>query len=392
MPRHRKGPHLNIRPARRDASGRITHRRRWVIKDGSREIGTGFGLGDREQAERALRDYIEKKYQPERSRRCDTAQIPVADVINIWLRDKVPDQARPKEAAQRATMLLAGFDGKMLKEITEDECKRYARSRSTMAAARRELEDLRAAIIYHHDKGYSAERVKVWLPEPSPRRERWLDRSEAAAMLRALWRAKDPLTGRPIRRHAARFFLVALYTGSRAGAVCGAAIRKSPGCGYVDLEAGLFYRKPPNARETNKRQPPVTLPDRLLAHLRRWERLGTARNFVVEWNGKPVKSVRKAWKSACEEAGLGEDVVRHTLRHTAATWLALNGTDTGKAADFLGMSVETFNKHYRHHHPDYQREAAANICRPPLKRPQIKRTDAEHSGAIGLEKSQKRRA
>jgi hypothetical protein len=30
-----------------------------------------------------------------------------------------------------------------------------------------------------------------------------------------------------------------------------------------------------------------------LAHLRRWERKGIAKNFVVEWNGKPVSSVKK---------------------------------------------------------------------------------------------------
>jgi hypothetical protein len=392
MPRHRKGPHLNIRPARRGAGGRVTHQRRWIIKDGSREFGTGFGLGDREQAEKALANYIAEKYQPERKRGRDPAQISVADVIGIWLEDKAPAQSRPEETGQRATALLRFFGNMMLGNVTEAACKSYAKSHSRSGAAKRHLEDLRAAIIHHHRQGYCSERIAVWLPPRGDRRERWIDREEAARMLRALWRARDPLTGRPTRRHAARFFLVALYTGTRSGAVCGAAVRPTIGRGHIDLEAGLFYRKSPLTRETNKRQPPVTLPKRLLTHMRRWVRLGISQNFIVEWNGKPVKSVRTAWESARDEAGLGSDVIRHTLRHTATMWLTLNGTDIGKAADFLGMSVETLHKHYRHHHPDYQREAAENICRPPLKRPQIKRTDQEHTGAIRSEKPQKRKA
>ena len=126
--------------------------------------------------------------------------------------------------------------------------------------------------------------------------------------------------------------------------------------------------------------------------MRRWVRLGIAKHFLVEWNGKPVKSVRKAWDSARAEAGLGRDVVRHTLRHTAATWLMQAGTSPWAAAGYLGMSVETLLANYGHHHPDYQREAAANICRPPLNRPQTIRTEQEHAGAKRIEKPQKRRA
>ena len=232
-----------------------------------------------------------------------------------------------------------------------------------------------------HEQGYCAEKISVWLPETSPRRERWLTRKEAAAQLWRLWRAKDPLTGFHRRRHAARFFLVGLYTGTRASAICAAAIRPTVGHGYVDLEAGVFYRKAPRTRQTKRRQPPVAVPPRLLAHMRRWVRLGIAKNFLVEREvsaprkgkaakqGKPVKSVRTAWNNAREEAGLGEDAVRHTLRHTAATWLMQSGTSPWEASGFLGMSVETLVKHYGHHHPDYQREAAANICRPPHDAP-----------------------
>jgi len=100
----------------------------------------------------------------------------------------------------------------------------------------------------------------------------------------------------------------------------------------------------------------VRLPARLLAHLRRWARLGISSEAVIEWNGRPVKRVNKGFRSVRAAAGLGPEVVPHTLRHTCATWIAQAGVPVWEAAGFLGMSVETFEKVYGHHHPDYQQE------------------------------------
>lgn len=73
--------------------------------------------------------------------------------------------------------------------------------------------------------------------------------------------------------------------------------------------------------KTNKRQPTVPIPLRLLAHLRRWHRPDPEAKHFVEFNGKPVNSVKTAFKSAVRLAGLGPGISPHTLRHTAATWL-----------------------------------------------------------------------
>ena len=177
--------------------------------------------------------------------------------------------------------------------------------------------------------------------------------------MRQSWRGDQ--SERRTGQHVARFILVALYTGTRAGAVCGAAIRPTIGRGYVDLERGVFYRRAPGSRETKKRQPAVRLPDRLLAHLRRWERKGFSKAAVIEWNGTAVERIHKAFRTAREAAGLGGDVVPHTLRHTAATWLMQNGCDLWEAAGYLGMSVETLEKVYGHHHPGHHEGARRAI-------------------------------
>jgi integrase len=249
----------------------------------------------------------------------------------------------------------------------------------TEAAARRELEDLRSAINYHRREGLCSEIVSVVLPEKSPAREIWLTRSEAARLIWAAWRAKQLMpdgaaTKRSVGKHIARFILVGLYTGTRHAAICGAALRPAIGRGYVDLDRGVFNRRALGARETNKRQPPVRLPERLLAHMRRWSRLGLSTHAVIEWNakrvdeegakpGRAIKSVRKGFAAAVKAAGLDSRTTPHVLRHTSATWMMQNGADLWQAAGFLGMTVEMLQERYGHHHPDFQREAADAVTR-----------------------------
>lgn len=162
-------------------------------------------------------------------------------------------------------------------------------------------------------------------------------------MIRRAWRI-------PARRHLARFLLVGLYTGSRADVIVSASFERQPGRPYIDLDDGMFYRRPAGAAETKKRRPPVRIPPRLLAHMRRWRRLGA--RYPVEIGGKPIKRIRFALQWTAEELGLSR-VTPHALQHTAATWLMQAGVDLWEVAGFLGMSVQTLEKNYGHHHPDH---------------------------------------
>jgi hypothetical protein len=162
---------------------------------------------------------------------------------------------------------------------------------------------------------------------------------------------------RPLR-HLVPMILMGLYTGTRIGAVLTASYRKGPARSFVDLDIGVFYRLDEGKRATNKRQPPIPIPPRLLAHLRRWTAKEPSREFVVEWQGKPVTWVKTGFQTACRLAGLEGNVTPHTLRHTAATWLMQAGVDKWDASGFLGMSLEMLDRVYGHHHPDHLRSAA----------------------------------
>jgi integrase len=351
----RARPHLYLRRPRSDKTG--SHSAVWIIKDRGHQRSTGCAAHDIEGAERVFAKYLASKHAraARQARHRDPDQIPVADVLTLYLTDMVLRHSRPKETEGRIAALERFFGDKMLSDVTGETCRAYVAQRTTDAAARRELEDLRAAINYHRREGLHDKIVSVVLPDERPARERWLTRSEAARLIRSAWRYREMQKGKPTdrrsRRHIAQFILVALYTGTRASAVCGAALQPTVRHGWIDLDRGVFYRRPVGQRETKKRQPPVPLPDHLLAHLRRWKRRG--QRFAVEWNSQPVKSIKRAFAKVVNDAGLGDDVTPHTLRHTAATWLMQQGTDMWEAAGYLGMTLEMLSQRYGHHHPDH---------------------------------------
>jgi integrase len=391
MSRRGKGAHLWLRPERRNPDGTLRERAVWIIRDGRRKISTGCAAEDREGAERALGEHLASKYQPNRGRKRHPTEIRIADVMAVYLTDVAPHRARQNEIGQRALTLDAWWGERTLADVNGANCRAYVEHRISQqwksanpdktgnpprtvseAAARRELEDLRAAINYHRREGYCSEIVSVALPDKPLPRIGWLKREEAAQLLRAAWRARqvmqDKVTLRPVGKHVARFILVGLYTGTRSQAICSAALTPAIGRSHVDLDAGVFHRLPIGRRQTKKRQPPVRIPDRLLAHLRRWRDRGISKTAVVEWCGKPVTSVRYSFAAAVRASGieakvsarLGHDVeiTPHVLRHTAATWLMQAGVDLWAAAGILGMTVKQLQDTYGHHHPDFQQVAA----------------------------------
>ena len=378
MPRASKGARLYKRKARY-RNGKLVAQSVWIIRDGREDLATGCVASASEtkpprEAEQALADYIARKYQPERRRR-DIEDIDCADVLSIYLVD-IGEPGNQFEIEARIDRLNNFWGGKMLSQVNSRSCTAYARHRGHRGGARRDLETFRAAINHHAKEGFHRGVVRVSLPPKGEARDRWLTRNEAAALIWHCWRYREKQTvhagvskGRPMHterrplRHVARFILIGLYTGTRAGAIASASPYAEPGRSYVDLERGIFYRKPIGKRATKKRQTPAPIPPRLIAHLRRWKERKLMATCFVEFNGKPVASVRKGFKSAVRLAGLTGKVMPHTLRHTAATWLMQRGVPIWEAAGFLGMSPEVLQDTYGHHHPDYLQSAAAAIGR-----------------------------
>ena len=376
----RKRPRLWLQPERTNANGSVEEAR-WVIRDGSLKRSTGLPRRDAEGAERALQQYIAEKHDPRRHDG-DPDRVLIVDVLNVYAQDIAPQHARPKETASRIRRLaawwgdprhamktmtnggrpqvqMAGF----VADINSGSCRAYAGTIKGQRSASMDLELLRAALRHAADEKIISSAPKVWLPPKSEPRQRWLTRSEVAALLWLAWRGTRSNNGRSgsadewhTRRHLARFIVMAFYTGSRKQDILNACFVQRQDCGYIDLERGQWRRKAESKKATKKKQPTIPLPRPLLAHLRRWKRNG--QTFAVEFNGQPVGRIDKAFRQLVKDCELGPDIIPHALRHTAVTWGMQRGMDPWQASGYFGMSMETLLKHYGHHHPDHLRDAA----------------------------------
>jgi integrase len=330
MPRKSKGARLAL-----------NDRGKWIIRDGQSNRGTGCDEHDREGAERVLAKYILKKHDPAKAiRHGDPNQAKIADISSLEMQRIAKAEmsdAKKKELISAFGRISNWFGNRVVGDLNGELQERYAVERVYPAAAWRDLKLLAAAINRYLKRNVGGVQVRFSpvLP-PSPlARERWLTRQEAAKMIRAAWRQHGHLNGAKVftSRHIARFILCGLYTGSRAGDICGAALMPTIGCGYFDIDRGIFRRKPDDKKETSKRQPTTPIiPPRLLAHMRRWRRLGISKHCVIEHHGKRIECVRFGFKATVKAAGLATDdkrrkITPHTLRHTAISWYLASGTD-----------------------------------------------------------------
>src|ERR1700680_906868 len=255
MPRQSRGPRLWWRKERRKGR-KVIARGTWLVIDGGQHNPTGCFAGEDRKAQEFLAAYISEKYSPERRLR-DIESIDVADVLSVYDEDCRERQANKGKFDERLARLVKWWGGKRLSAVNRVSCRAYAKHRGSDGGSRRDLEDLRAAINHHAKEGFHRGIVRVVLPEKGLPRERWLRRSEAVTLRETCWRYRETQTvhigkhkGQKIQtdkrplRHVARFILIGLYTGTRAGAIATASPYAEPGRSYVDLERGIFYRKP----------------------------------------------------------------------------------------------------------------------------------------------------
>lgn len=198
MPARSKG----VRPYLRRRKGREPV---WVIKDGPKERVIGPGTASREEIERALGAYIGEKHRIDLSER-NPANIQVSDVLTYYAENFAIHHACPKLVMYHMNNLLPFWGNKSLADVKGATCRMYISSRAgpTIAlrdsgmcpgkgsqqfvkpsTARRELETLQAAINVWHKESPLDNVPRLTLPPKGVPRQRFLERREAAALLKA---------------------------------------------------------------------------------------------------------------------------------------------------------------------------------------------------------------
>ncbi|KQP32864.1 hypothetical protein [Methylobacterium sp. Leaf100] len=388
-------PRLVLRTSKSDPGVRIFH-----IRDGKVEISTRLSELDEADAQLKLDVYRLQKGARERGI-VAPRMVPVAAVLAYFLDAVRPAANAPdKEVAAYAALasrlgtLARHFGGAVLKDLTKARCNLYVEWRTslrdaryregnpdaplaTTASAREDLIELRKAVVLYADEHALAWHPKVHVPKAGPGRTRWLRRKEVARILWAtrgrIWDAATnawqvetvidadgiPVTRRVLRpRHIVlnrkairRFVAIGLYTGTRNAAIRELTWEANEDGGCLDLDGRYIHRRG-FGRDPSVGKPRASsrIARKFCAMATPWrdEDLEAGIAHVVHQTDGSAYAASPVcvWGSVIADAGLGEEVVPHVLRHTAATWLRIGRTDVRAAADLLGMSVQAVVRIY----------------------------------------------
>ncbi len=119
------------------------------------------------------------------------------------------------------------------------------------------------------------------------------------------------------RPHIKLFILIGMTTGARQDAILDLAWI------WVNLDEGVIDFHNPNKFITKKRRSVVPIRQKLITALREVKSMAIATS-VIEWNGKPLKSIKTAFQNTADRAGLPW-CSPHVLKHAAITWLVKKG-------------------------------------------------------------------
>ena len=296
-------------------------------------LGASVGEASRETAEVFLNDWIAKTTA---AKKRVNGPVTIGTILDAYFEAKPNVVHRPQ--------LVAFFRSHLPENLTKELVDSYIATRLGKAAStiRSEVGILTTALHWALKRRLIDKMPHVELPQASPPRERWISKAEA-----------DRLAEAAVAPHIKLFILLARYTGARAGAILGLTWNRV-------AERHIDYNDPSKPRSRKKR---AVVP----MHPELWGALTEARNdavtpFVIEYGGNPVESVKKAFGRTAARAGLPR-VGPHVLRHSVATWQAMDGIPMAEIAAFLGNSVKMVENVYAKYGPDYLSEAVASLGR-----------------------------
>lgn len=269
-------------------------------------------------------------------------------VETIW-------EAYRKEKQGRRVTVAMGFEWRAMKpfwghlrpsEVTIEKCREWAALRR--AAGKHdgtiwtELGHLRTALKWAADRKIITDAPKVERPPKPAPKERHLTKAEARALVRA---AKAP--------HIRLAIMLMLTTAARVGAVLDLTWDR------VDL-ARRIIRLRVDGTGPRKGRATVPINDWLLPALQAADVASTT-DYVVEYKGGPVKSIKTGFNAACSAAGL-DDVTPHVCRHSAAVWMAEDGVPMDEIAQYLGHEdARITSRVYARFSPAHLRKAAGAL-------------------------------
>jgi integrase len=327
---------------RKSPSGKITYRAR-VRQAGSPDISSTFSTrtqalkwSQRMEAEVRAGRYFGRE---------ETQEKTFAEFIDRYIEKELP---KNQKSYLKQKMLLSWWKSHLgkyylchvtpsliaeLRDLLLSETTVRGKLRTTSTTNRYLAALSRAFTICIREWHWTKENpvLKITRPKEGKSRERYLEKDEIIILLNACRKSKSP--------HLYPVTLFALTTGARKGEILG-----------LKWEDVNFKRNIATFRDTkNGEMRSVHLSEQILNCLH--EELGK-RVFVSQYvfpsnDGTKPADIRTAWDLCVKETGL-KDICFHSLRHTAASHLAMGGVTTLEIAAILGHKSLSMVKRYSH--------------------------------------------
>jgi integrase len=266
----------------------------------------------------------------------------VGDLWKLYLADRQKDGRVVTRQENAWKRLEPVFGDRMGTDVNKDDCRDYAalrvRQGASLGTAKIELEYLRACLNLRYGRGNN----HVWTPPASAPRDRYLTREEVEVLLQHV--------GTP---HVRLFIILAIATGARMSAILELRWEQ------IDFRHRTINFNQVGREQTNKRRPEVPLNSRAYEALEQAAR-GALTDWVIEWDGQPVKSIKKAIRMAAKRSGV--PCSPHVFRHTAGVWMAQADVPMQKISQFLGhTSTRVTERTYARYSPSFMKDAAAAL-------------------------------
>lgn len=299
----------------------------WVyLGHGGRRIRRSTGLADRKAARR-IHDELKARLWKQKK-----AGKFLSDALLLWVEERARSGTRLRELRQVRELLT----DRPLVDV--DEAAVLSAFAGKGPGTYNKLAGIvRASLRLAHRAGWREDVPHIARKDEPKGRLRWLTAEEWETLWNELPDHQKPMAWFALST-GLRWSNVAMLEWSRVDLK-----RKVAWVDAADAKAGKAIPVPLNADA--------------IAALRA---TGEAREgYVFTYRGKPIQSAKTGFRGALKRAGL-EDVTWHTLRHSWASYHAMNGTPLDMLQRLGGWATRSMVERYVHLTPGYAAQFAEN--------------------------------
>lgn len=285
-----------------------------------------------------------------------------AEAIDVYRREAYQNAPKGSTVAQlwaayvddlgeRPTAKTMGYTGKAVlphfgalrpDQITREHCKDYMAMRVEAGISQgsvfTELGHLRSTMKFAEKTRMIDRAPYIWKPTKPEKDKRILNAGEVSKLIDA---CGDP--------HVRLAVTLLFGTAARVGAILDLEWDR------VDFERGTINLRLDDA-VTRKGRAVVPMNGMTRAALLVAHKAALT-DYVVEYNGGRINSIRKGFVSAVERSGIGH-VTIHECRHTAAVTMLAAGVSMSKVSQALGHSnIATTERVYARYQPSHLQDA-----------------------------------